>query len=234
MDRLFPEGALVFEIGAGTGNMVQALLGHGAGTVVAVEPEGVDVRELRRRFAGDSRVAVVPKAIGEREGRGKLAVRLGGCSASTLVPDVAWGPDTQFGGMRPHGHEDVPMTTLDALIGEFGIPTFAHMTVVRYEWQALCGLTRPLPYIAFAVTRDTIRQGWAALAVDRIVEITPSAVFNYGERDVFRAGQVAPLHWKEWVDAATVKAILAEIDEPGLWGRIHVKMIERDEFITES
>jgi FkbM family methyltransferase len=215
---------LTFEIGAGTGNMVQALLEHGAGMVIAVEPEGADVRELRQRFAGDSRVVIVPKAVGTVEGRGKLAVRHGVRSASTFVPDVAWSLDTQFGGMRPHGFEDVPTTTLDALIGEFGIPAFAHMTIVRYEWQALLGLTVRLPYLAFAVTRDTIRQDWAALAVDRIVEIVPGAVFNYGERDVFQAGQVAPLRWEEWVDAETIKAILPEIDEPGLWGRIHAKM----------
>ncbi len=224
MDRLFPEGSLVFEVGAGVGDVVAAFLAHGAGTVVAVEPESIDVQELRQRFAGDGRVVVVPKAVGEREGRGKLAIRHGVRSSTTFVPDVAWAVGTQFGGMRPHGYADVPMTTLDALAGEYGVPAFAHMTVVRYEWQALRGLTRPLPWLAFAVTHVTIAQGWAALAVDRIVEVAPDAAFNYGERDVFQAGQVAPLRWEEWVGAGQAKAILPEVDGPGLWGRIHARM----------
>jgi FkbM family methyltransferase len=226
MDRLFPEGALVFEVGAGTGNMVQVLLEHGAGTVIAVEPGYHARHELAARFRGDRRVVVVPQAVGEQVGRGRLAVRHGVCSASTLVPDVAWSTDTQFGGMRPHGFEDVPMTTLDTLVGQFGLPAFANMTVVRYEWQALLGLTVRLPYLAFAVTHVTITQGWAAMAVDRVAEVAPDARFNYGERDAIIGGQVAPLRWEQWVDAATVKGILPEIDEPGLWGRIHAKMTE--------
>lgn len=224
MERLFAEGALVFEIGAGIGNMVHALLAHGAGQVVAVEPGGYACQELRTRFFKDGRVTIVPKAVGERVGRARLAIRRGVNSASTLVPIEAWGQDTQFGGMAPHGYEDVPMTTLDELIGLYGMPAFVNMTVVRYEWQALQGLTVPLPYLAFAVTHVTICQGWAAAAVDRLVEIEPDTRFNYGHRDVLMEGQVGPLRWERWYDADRIKAILPEIDERGLWGRIHARM----------
>ena len=224
MDRLYPEGALVFEIGAGTGRMVQAFLEHGAGKVLAVEPGRDALCELVPRFQGDERVVIVPRAVGESERRGDLAVNHGVCSASTLVPAVAWGPGTQFVGMRPDAYEDVFVTTLDVLVYHYGVPAFVNLTVVRYEWQALCGLTQRLPYLAFAVTRDTIRQGWAARAVDRVVEVAPDALFNYGRRDVIIDGEVAPLRWEQWVGPEQVKEILPEIDEPGLWGRIHVKM----------
>lgn len=228
MDRLFPEGSLVFEVGAGTGNMVATLLEHGAGKVVAVEPGPRSLCDLRARFDQDARVVIVPQAIGASVGLGRLALHGGLTSGSTLVPEVAWGPDTLYCAYRPEGYESVPMTTLDVLVGQYGAPAFVNLTVVGFEWQALCGLTVPLAHVAFSVTHATIAAGWAALAVDRIVEIAPHARFNYGARDALRYGEqglfVPSLRWAQWKDAQCVKAILPEIDELGLWGRIHARM----------
>jgi FkbM family methyltransferase len=224
MDRLFPKGALVFEVGAGTGDMVAGLLEYGAGKVVAVEPGPRALYDLRARFGSDRRVAILPVAVGAHAGIGRLAVHRGLTSGSTLVPEVAWGTDTLYSTYQPEGFVDVPMTTLDALIEEFGTPAFVNMTVVSYEWQTLCGLSYRLPHIAFAVTHATIGAGWAAKAIDRILEIAPQAQFNYGYRDAIIDGRVAPLRWVQWKEAQYVKAILPEIDEMGLWGRIHARM----------
>jgi len=229
MDRLFPEGALVFEVGAGTGDMVAGLLAYGAGTVIAVEPGSDSRLKLRDRYRDDERVIVVPKAVGEREGRGRLAICKGLCSGSTLAPEVGWGPGTLYSAHRPEAYEDVPMTTFDTLIETYGTPAFVNLTVVSYEWQALCGLSYPLPHLAFAVTHATVQSGWAERAIDRVLEIAPHAQFNYGDRDALRYDErgelyVAPMRWGKWKGVEYVKPILLEIDELGLWGRIHAKM----------
>ena len=230
MDRLFPEGALVFEVGAGAGNMVATLLEHGAGKVVAVEPGPRILYDLQARFGQDERVIVVPKAVGVRPGTERLTVHSGLLSGSTLVPEVAWGPDTLYSAYRPGVYDQVEVTTLDALVEAHGIPAFVNLTVVGYEWQALCGLTALLPRVAFSVTHATILAGWAGRAVDRIVEIAPKATFNYGDRDALRYDEqgalyVPPLRWAQWKDAEYVKGILPEVDDPGLWGRIHARMV---------
>lgn len=223
--RLFPKGVLVFEIGASIGNMVQGFLDHGAGWVVAVEPEEEDVSYMRRRFARHGTVAFQTQAVGPEVGMGILTINKGARSCSTFVPDVAWGEDTLLRGMQIHERRAVPMTTLDCLIDAYGVPDFVNMTVVRFEYQALCGLTQSLPYLAFAVTHDTIKEGWAAKAIDRIVEISPIASFNYTERDALINNEAAPLRWLNWVGAEGIKRILPQIDQLGLWGRIHTRMI---------
>ena len=54
-----PPGATVVEIGAGTGNLTEALLAHGL-RVIAVEIEDVLVARLRERFRNRDRIQVVP------------------------------------------------------------------------------------------------------------------------------------------------------------------------------
>ena len=224
--RLFPQGALVFEVGACIGDMVSALLEHGAGRVVAVEPQRENVASLRKRFAGDGRVIIEPVAVGPICGTATLSVNDGARSCSTFVPEVAWGPDTLLYGLQVTDYQEVGMLTLDALIEIYGAPHFVNMTVVRYEYQALLGLSRPLPWLAFAVTHDTIRMGWAEAAIGRILEVASHTQFNYTERDALvydaaGAQWIAPFRWAQWRGAQEVLNMLPEIDELGLWGRIH-------------
>ncbi len=54
-----PEGGLVVEVGAGTGQLTEALLEQGH-EVIALEVEERLVEHLRRRFRGDPRLHVVP------------------------------------------------------------------------------------------------------------------------------------------------------------------------------
>ena len=182
MGRLFPKGALVFEIGACIGDMVAGFLAHGAGWVVAVEPEEEDVEYMRTRFRDQGTVAFQIAAVGPEMGTAILHINKGARSCSTLVPDVAWGEDTQLRGMQVHERRSVPMITLDSLIDGYGMPDLINITAVRFEYQILCGLSQPVPYLAFAVTRATIQEGWAEKAVDRIIEISPMASFNHSGR----------------------------------------------------
>lgn len=224
MSRLFKPGALVFEIGSSIGDMVEAFLKHGAGWVVAVEPEAKDCTYMIDRFL-DQPVIIQPLAVGPEVGTGVLAINHGARSCSTFVPDIAWGEDTLLRGLPVDERRTVNVTTLDRLVDMYGVPDFANMTVVRFEYQALCGLTKSLPHLAFAVTHDTIREGWAEKAINRVIEISPAASFNYTERDALVNNEAAPLHFPQWVGAEGIKRLLPQVDQLGLWGRIHTRMI---------
>ena len=230
MGRLFSKGALVFEIGACIGDMVAGFLAHGAGWVVAVEPEKEDVEYMRKRFQGNGAVILRTAAAGPEMGTAILHINKGARSCSTLVPDIAWGEDTQLRGMEVHERRSVPMITLDHLISTYGMPDYINITAVRFEYQTLCGLSQPVPHLAFAVTHATIDEGWAEKAIDRIIEISPNASFNYANRSVLsRDGRdhAAPLRWASWKGAENIKKILPEVNEQGLWGSICVRMIGR-------
>lgn len=231
MGRLFFKGALVFEIGACIGDMVAGFLAHGAGWVVAIEPEEEDVEYMRKRFQDNGTVAFQTAAAGPEMGTAILHINKGARSCSTLVPDIAWGEDTQLRGMEAHERRSVPMITLDSLIAGYGMPDFINITAVRFEYQALCGLSQPVPYLAFAVTRATIQEGWAEKAIDRIMDISPIASFNYTNRSVLGRGKdggdAALLRWSSWKGPESIKRILPEVNELGLWGSICVRMIGR-------
>jgi FkbM family methyltransferase len=209
--------------------MVDAFLHHGAGWVVAVEPEEKDIEHMRIRFAHPcAPVAFQCKAVGPEIGTGILSINHGARSCSTFVPDIAWGEDTLLRGLPVDERREVPMTTLDQLIDDYGVPDFVNMSIVRFEYQALCGLSQPIPHLSFAVTHDTIKEGWAVKAVDRITEISPNASFNYTDRSVLikKDGefQSAPTRWLTWKGPQSIKRIFPDIDELGLWGHIQVRM----------
>ncbi|MEP7240627.1 MAG: FkbM family methyltransferase [Devosia sp.] len=58
-----PAGALAIDCGANVGDVTAALLKEGL-RVIAFEPDPICLAQLHRRFAGDERVTIVPKAVG--------------------------------------------------------------------------------------------------------------------------------------------------------------------------
>lgn len=173
--ELIREGSLVFDIGANIGRMTYQYLALGA-RVVAVEPQSVCVNEeLLPRFGNDERVTIVHKACGAQEGEATMAIYGHGSTISTFVPDHYWGPGPWEGTPRD-GSETVEMTTLDALIEEYGRPDFIKIDVEGYEHEVLQGLSQfvPLSFEFHPVFADKAR-----LCMSRVLEIEPCAWFTY-------------------------------------------------------
>ena len=63
----------------------------------------------------------------------------------------------------------VPMTTLDALIAEHGMPAFIKIDVEGFEEEALMGLTQPVAALSFEFT--TIQRDVARACIDRCVAL---------------------------------------------------------------
>jgi len=142
-------GDLCFDVGANMGNRTRIFRDLGA-RVVAVEPQDACMRQLRRIFGRDRDVTLVAKALGDSEGEADLMVGEEH-TLSTLSPD--WIERTQSSGRFSSHHWSetvtVPVTTLDLLMAEYGVPVFIKIDVEGFERAVLRGMTRPGPAVSF-------------------------------------------------------------------------------------
>lgn len=141
---------LVFDVGAHVGNRLRALARLGA-RVVAVEPHPALARLLRWLYQDWPNVTVVEEAIGNHTGETILyASRLNptlSTASSEWAQTVAATPG--FARVAWDRSFAVPATTLDALIAEFGLPTYCKLDIEGSEYPALQGLSNSIPLISF-------------------------------------------------------------------------------------
>lgn len=161
--QLVPPRALVFDIGAHHGAVTERFVRLGA-RVVAVEPQPACCERLRSRFGGSaafiagSRVVVVPRAVGAAEGTASMAIATGS-QVSSCNP--AW--PGRFPEQQWSAPIDVPVTTLDALIDQFGRPDFCKIDVEGFEPEVLRGLHSPIRSLSLEFTTGMTEQTIACL-----------------------------------------------------------------------
>jgi FkbM family methyltransferase len=139
-------GDLVFDVGAHLGDRTTAFHALGA-RVVALEPQPSVHRWLRRLVGGHDRVSLRAEAVGRASGAARLAVSRRSPTVSTLAgdwPGMLPGRNRGFRDVRWEESVEVPVTTLDALIGEYGLPRFCKIDVEGYEAEVLAGLSQPI------------------------------------------------------------------------------------------
>jgi FkbM family methyltransferase len=143
---------MCFDIGANLGQTAELLLRCHA-EVVAVEPNDLCMQTLAWEFGGSPRITVVKKAVGSKPGAALLHRHpSGGDSTASLREDWPW----------PHPDQvEVEVTTLDALMRQFGVPAFCKVDVEGYELQVFRGLSQPIKCILFEFHR---REAWMAAA----------------------------------------------------------------------
>lgn len=142
-------GDLVFDIGAHLGNRTRAFAALGC-RVVAVEPQP-HVARMLRLLVGQRRVQVIESAVTRAPGRVTLAVSERTPTVSTVSGDwrAARAQEPDFGAVSWNRSFEVAATTLDALIGEHGRPSFIKIDVEGAELDVLHGLSQPVPTVSF-------------------------------------------------------------------------------------
>jgi FkbM family methyltransferase len=143
-------GDLVFDIGAHAGNRARALAAIGC-HVVALEPQPDFARMLRTLFRRSDRITVVQAAVGRTIGRMSLAISLRHPTVTTAAEQwrESRGREPDFSQVRWTRRIEVETTTLDALIGRFGLPAFVKIDVEGAEPDVLAGLSRPIAALSF-------------------------------------------------------------------------------------
>ena len=149
---LIPRRSLVFDVGANVGDLTDVFLSIGS-KVVCIEPNPGCAEGLRRKYRGRADVVVVGKGAGSGEGEMPFYISDESPSLSTFSEEWKKG---RFSDTKWDRQIMVPLTTLDRLIGEHGVPHYCKIDVEGYELPVLEGLGRRLELLSFEFTREFI------------------------------------------------------------------------------
>ncbi len=114
----------------------------------------------------------------------------------------------------------VPVTTLDALIAQHGLPAFCKIDVEGFELAVLRGLSQPIPALSFEVV---LAGGAEALAdavacLDWLCELGAYR-FNWSP------GESHQLVGATWMDRAEMAAFLADLPISANSGDVYAQII---------
>jgi FkbM family methyltransferase len=210
-------GDLAFDIGAHVGSRTRAWLRLGA-RVVAVEPVPQAVRTLRVLLGRSPNLTIVDAAVGAEPGFLPMLVCDREPTVSTL--SAAWADRMlrereAFSRTRWERSIDVRVTTLDALVAEYGRPAFCKIDTEGYDLQVLSGLSRPLPALSFEYVPPALDLVFACL--DRLAELGP---YRYN----WSVGESMRLQWPEWVEPDVLKDYLSMLPRQSNPGDIYARL----------
>lgn len=208
-------GDLCFDVGANVGNRAEIFLKLRA-KVIAVEPQEICAQKLLKEFKNNQGFTLIQKGLGEKEGEIKMTISnasivssmsaewIESVKKSGRFPDYTWGRQVT-----------VPLTTMDALIKEFGKPVFCKIDVEGFELQVLKGLSTPLAALSFEFTPEYIE-----IAINSIKYLQSIGMnyFNYSVNESMNL--VLPT----WVGTQEICDILVNLPNKRIFGDVYAKL----------
>lgn len=209
-------GDLCFDLGAHVGNRSAALLALGA-RVVALEPQPLPAAVLRRLYSRRPAFTLLQLAAGGRAGAADMLVSRRAPTVSTL--SAGWaaqvGSTPGFASVAWDARTAVKLTTLDALIAQYGLPVLCKIDVEGYELEVLRGLKHPISLISFEYIPAVMT---AALDCMEYLSALGDYTFNLMESEVPKLALPA------WVSAPELAARLGSIPQHARAGEVYARL----------
>lgn len=221
MDRLNRQfvrpGALAFDIGAHIGDRTGSFLRLGA-SVVVLEPQPRVFRALRLLYGKRKDTVLRCEAVGAKPGTLDLFVNSDNPTISTASPDLisAAQSSAQWQGQVWDREINVPVTTLDQLIADHGLPDFVKIDVEGFECDVLKGLTTPVEALSFEFT--TIQRD---VALRCLTELAALAGYEFN----VSLGEEHALVFDKWVDSAAMQEMVIELPAAANSGDIFARRV---------
>ena len=183
-------GAIAFDIGAHLGDRSAAFHALGA-SVVALEPQP-DLAKWFKRLVNQPTITLLPLAAGPTVGFAEIAICPSNPTLSTLATE--WREqigerNAGFSQVRWEQLLQVPVTTLDTLIEEYGEPSFIKIDVEGFEADVLAGLSCPVAALSVEFVQGALEVNGACVShLSRLGEYRYNIV----------AGEQRHFQWAEW------------------------------------
>lgn len=221
MDQLnatfISKGALAFDIGAHVGDRTASFLRLGA-SVVALEPQPRVFRALRLIHGRTPHAVLRCEAAGREPAEIDMHLNSSNPTVSTASSDLLaaaplveeWKDEVWDTTIR------VPVTTLDQLIAQHGMPDFVKIDVEGHELEVLMGLRAPIPALSFEFT--TIQRAVADACIARLCELGRYE-FNIS------LGEDHQLRHRSWVDPSAARADIARLPASANSGDVYARLM---------
>lgn len=209
-------GDLCYDIGANVGNRTDIFIRLGA-RVVAVEPQSECMLILRRKFGDQPSVILIRAGLDEIENGSRTIFKSKQSGISSMSEEWIKSVRTsgRFGNESWKDREQVAVTTLDALIAKYGLPSFCKIDVEGYELKVIRGLSKPIGVISFEFTPEIIQPAIGAIEHLRAFG---SYKFNYS------IGESMRLSLKNWINAQEVINHLITLKDKTIFGDIYASL----------
>jgi FkbM family methyltransferase len=177
--------------------------------------------QLTQNVRQKDRLVVVQKALGSEPGVGRLMISpadtLSSMSADWVRTVTSSGRFRAFEERSWKDSVDVPVTTLDELISEFGLPTFCKIDVEGYESKVLRGLSSRIPFLSFEFAPEFIAGTSGCV---RHLETLGRYQFNYS------VGESMRLALPEWVGGEELERKLSSLPDVSIFGDVYARCME--------
>ncbi len=210
-------GDLCFDIGAHLGDRVYAWSKLGA-RVIALEPNPSSMKWLRRWYGHRTNVVLVEQAVSAHPGTADLWISRLTPSVSTLsqkwLNTVSNSP--RFAGVRWNEQVQVTVTTLDALIAQYGRPAFCKIDVEGAELDVLNGLSDAIPALSFEYIPAMIET-----AVSCIARLSELGNYEYN----WRVSEFPRLRSHTWLESSEMISRLRNMSSEDDSGDVYARLI---------
>jgi FkbM family methyltransferase len=213
---LIKERSLVFDVGANVGDMTELYLELGS-RVVAAEPQEACLRTLEKRFGRNTRVSIIPMAVGAAEG--ELELMISDIRSPISSMSRQWIAAVKSSGRFPYYEWSrsvmAPVTTLDLLIAQYGEPDFCKIDVEGFEKSVLQGVSRPLRFLSFEFHAEFLPEAFACLG---LLQGLGEYRFNYTLENRM------VLESSRWMDEEDLRSRLRSLPYASIQGDVYARL----------